>query len=280
MLRVFVAKNAGFCYGVKRAITLAERASKNYSKVYTLGPIIHNPQEVSRLNAIGVKSVDNVLPDKDATVIIRSHGISPEKEKYLKESFLQVIDATCPYVKAVHEAVVELSKDGYFVIIVGEKDHPEVKGTIGYLEQVNGAYKVVDSMSDLEDIQNERIGIVAQTTQNEKFFEEAVLKLLRKTKDLRIINTICNATNERQSDVYELAPNVDVMIIIGGKNSGNTKRLYEISKSLNPNSYHVEMKEEIFEDWFLGAKTVGITAGASTPDWIIEDVKNFIESIH
>lgn len=276
---VIVAKHAGFCYGVKRAITLAERAAKNYENVYTLGPIIHNPQEVNRLANMGVKSTETLPQDNIATIIIRSHGISPDKELFLRNTYTNVIDATCPYVKAVHEAVSILAKEGYFVVIVGEKDHPEVKGTIGYLEQENRDYTIVSTFEDIDNVKADKIGIVAQTTQNEHFFEEVVLRLLRKAKDLRVINTICNATNERQRDIYELAPKVDVMIIVGGKTSGNTRRLYEISRSLNPRSYHIETKDEISIDWFKNANTIGISAGASTPDWIIEDVKNFIESL-
>ncbi|MGC8588198.1 MAG: 4-hydroxy-3-methylbut-2-enyl diphosphate reductase [Hydrogenobaculum sp.] len=278
MPKVLIAKNAGFCYGVKRAITLAERAAKEHYRVYTLGPLIHNPQEVKRLSDMGIKTATDTNIDKDATVIVRSHGISPEKERFLKDTFAKVIDATCPYVKAVHEAVVSLAKEGYFVVIVGEKDHPEVHGTIGYLEEAKGRYKVVDSFEDVEDIEEDRVGVVAQTTQNEIFFENVVLKLLKKVKELKVINTICNATEERQSDIYELAPIVDVMIIIGGKNSGNTKRLFEISKSLNERSYHIETKDEIDPSWLEGAETIGISAGASTPDWIIEDVRYFLEN--
>jgi len=278
MPKVLISKNAGFCYGVKRAITLAERAAKEHNRVYTLGPLIHNPQEVNRLSNMGIKTATDTNIDKDATAIVRSHGIPPEKERLLRNTFAKVVDATCPYVKAVHEAVVSLAKEGYFVVIVGEKDHPEVQGTVGYLEEAKGQYKVIDSLEDLEDIKEDKVGIVAQTTQNEIFFKNVVLKLLRKVKELKVINTICNATEERQSDIYELAPTVDVMIIIGGKNSGNTKRLFEISKSLNPRSYHIETKDEIDPSWLEGAETIGISAGASTPDWIIENVRYFLEN--
>ncbi len=278
MPKVIVAQNAGFCYGVKRAITLAERSSKEHSQVYSLGPLIHNPQEVNRLSSMGIKPTNDLNIDKSSSVIIRSHGIAPNVERFLKENFKSVVDATCPYVKAVHEAVVSLAKEGYFVVIVGEKEHPEIKGTVGYLESVKGNYIVIDSIKEIDDIDVSKIGVVAQTTQNEAFFESVVLKLLRKAKDLKVINTICNATNERQSDIYELAMVVDVMIIIGGKNSGNTKRLYEISKSLNPKSYHIETKNEIDISWFENAEKVGISAGASTPDWIIQEVKAFIET--
>ena len=283
MVEIIVAPNAGFCFGVKRAVKLAEEASsltREGVRVYTLGPIIHNPQEVGRLASKGVKPLeDEELREGDA-VIIRSHGIPPEKERELRKKGLRVIDATCPYVKAVHEAVCKLSEEGYFVVLVGEKNHPEVVGTLGYLRECGGKGIVVENLEELEEAyRHERIGVVSQTTQNERFFKEVVGELALWVKELKVINTICNATSVRQEDVYRIAPNVDVMIIVGGKNSGNTRRLYNISKSLNPNSYHIETAEELDPSWFEGVKRVGITAGASTPDWIIEDVRVKIEEI-
>ncbi len=283
MVEIIVAPNAGFCFGVKRAVKLAEESSlltKEGKKVFTLGPIIHNPQEVQRLESKGVKPLEgNEISEGDA-IIIRSHGIPPEKERELKEKGLNVIDATCPYVKAVHEAVCKLAQEGYFIVIVGEKNHPEVIGTLGYLKECNGKGVVVESLDDLKEAYRyERVGIVSQTTQSEKFFKEVVGELALWVKELKVINTICNATSVRQEDVYSLAPTVDVMIIIGGKNSGNTRRLYNIAKSLNPRSYHIETAEELKPEWFEEVKRVGITAGASTPDWIIELVKGKIEEI-
>ncbi len=283
MVEIIVAPNAGFCFGVKRAVKLAEESSRlteEGKKVYTLGPIIHNPQEVERLKSLGVRPVGEEKPSRGDAVIIRSHGIPPDKERALKEEGFEVIDATCPYVKAVHEAVCQLSKEGYFIVIVGEKNHPEVIGTLGYLKECEGKGIVVEKMEDLEEaFKHERIGVVSQTTQSEKFFKEIVGELALWVKELKVINTICNATSVRQEDVYRIAPQVDVMIIIGGKNSGNTRRLHTISKSLNPNSYHVETSDELKPEWFKGVTKVGITAGASTPDWIIEQVKSKIEEI-
>lgn len=283
MVEIIVAPNAGFCFGVKRAVKLAEESSSLAEKgvrVFTLGPIIHNPQEVNRLRAKGVKPLNGEeLEDGDA-IIIRSHGIPPDKERELKERGLKVIDATCPYVKAVHEAVCRLAEEGYFIVIIGEKNHPEVIGTLGYLKECKGKGIVVESMDDLtEALKYEKVGVVSQTTQSERFFKEVVGELSLWVKELKVINTICNATSVRQEDVYKIAPRVDVMIIIGGKNSGNTRRLYTISKGLNPRSYHVETASELDPAWFKGAKRVGITAGASTPDWIIEEVKGKIEEI-
>ncbi|WP_340690901.1 4-hydroxy-3-methylbut-2-enyl diphosphate reductase [Hydrogenobacter thermophilus] len=284
MVEIVVAEHAGFCFGVKRAISIAEHSSelsKQGKRVFTMGPLIHNPQEVERLRKKGV----NLLYTEDAlksgdTVIIRSHGIPPKKERQLKELGLNVVDATCPYVKAVHDAVVKLSQEGYFVVLVGEKSHPEVIGTLGYLEESGGKGTVVESFDDLKAVLGkDKVGIVAQTTQNEQFFKEVVGEIAIWAKEVKVINTICNATSERQEDVYKLAPEVDVMIIIGGKNSGNTRRLYEISRSLNPNSYHVETADDIKPEWFIGVKRVGITAGASTPDWIINSVVERIREI-
>ena len=283
MGRIIVAPHAGFCFGVKRAINIAEKVSKenNGQKVWSIGPLIHNPQEVERLRREGVEVLDSEDKlSKGDTVIIRSHGIPPEKERELIERGLKVVDATCPYVKAVHQAVERLVEEGYYVVILGEKNHPEVIGTLGYLKKAGGDGLVVESKEDLEKVRHvEKVGVVAQTTQNEQFFKEAVGEIALWAKEVKVINTICNATSERQEDVYELAPKVDLMLIVGGKNSGNTRRLYQISCSLNLRSYHVETAQEIEKEWFVGVETVGITAGASTPDWITEEVRRRVEEI-
>ncbi len=283
MVEIIVAPNAGFCFGVKRAVKLAEESSHitgQGARVFTLGPIIHNPQEVGRLKSMGVKPLEDEEPHEGDAIIIRSHGIPPDRERELRGKGLQVIDATCPYVKAVHDAVCKLAEEGYFIVLVGEKNHPEVIGTLGYLKECKGEGVVVESMDDLEPVlKYEKVGVVSQTTQSEKFFKEVVGELALWAKELKVINTICNATSVRQEDVYQLAPQVDVMIIIGGKNSGNTRRLYNIARSLNENSYHIETPEELKSEWFEGVKRVGITAGASTPSWIIESVRSKIEEI-
>lgn len=281
MVEILIAEHAGFCFGVKRAVKLAEESLKeSKSRIFTLGPIIHNPQEVNRLKNLGVYPSNGEDFKEGDTVIIRSHGIPPEKEEELKKKGLNVIDATCPYVKAVHEAVCKLTEEGYFVVLVGEKNHPEVIGTLGYLRACNGKGIVVETLDDIrEALKYEKVGIVAQTTQNEQFFKEVVGEIALWVKEVKVINTICNATSLRQESVKKLAPQVDVMVIIGGKNSGNTRRLYHISKELNPKTYHIETAEELEPEWFVNVKRVGISAGASTPDWIIEEVKNRIKEI-
>ncbi|MFN4319796.1 MAG: 4-hydroxy-3-methylbut-2-enyl diphosphate reductase [Aquificaceae bacterium] len=282
MPEIIIAEHAGFCFGVRRAISLAEEALKDGQKVFSIGPLIHNPQEVKRLEESGL------VPLKDEShlreghrVLIRSHGIPPQRERELLSKGIDIIDATCPYVKAVHSAVTRLCQEGYFVVLVGEKNHPEVIGTLGYLQECGGRGIVVESKEDLKEVlgKEDRVGVVAQTTQKEQFFKDVVGELALWARELKVINTICNATSERQEDVYSLAPQVDVMIVIGGKNSGNTRRLYEIAKSLNPNSYHVETSQELKEEWFKGAKRIGITAGASTPDWIISEVVERIKAL-
>ncbi|MEN3033923.1 MAG: 4-hydroxy-3-methylbut-2-enyl diphosphate reductase [Aquificaceae bacterium] len=270
MAEILIAKSAGFCFGVRRAIKLAEEAINSGGKLYSLGPLIHNPQEVKRLELAGLEPVEDESNLKPSRIVIRSHGISPQRENYLKSQGFEIIDATCPYVKAVHEAVQKLCKEGYFVVLLGEKNHPEVLGTLGYL---NCEGIVVESKQDLKKVlSREKVGIVSQTTQSEQFLKEVVGELALWVRELKLINTICNATSERQEGVMELAPKVDAMVIIGGKNSGNTRRLFELSKALNPNSFHVETEEELRKEWFENASKIGVTAGASTPDWLIEKV--------
>ncbi|MFN7064754.1 MAG: 4-hydroxy-3-methylbut-2-enyl diphosphate reductase [Aquificaceae bacterium] len=274
MAEIIIAEHAGFCFGVKRAINLAEEAINSKGRVLSLGPLIHNPQEVRRLEERGLLLLERESDLMEGnTVVVRSHGIPPQRERNLLSKGVRLVDATCPFVKAVHEAVVKLSKEGYFLVLVGERNHPEVVGTLGYLQESGGKGIVVERREDLKEaIGKDRIGIVAQTTQKEEFFKEVVGELALWARELKVINTICNATSERQEDVYKLAPCVDVMVVIGGKNSGNTRRLYEIAKGLNPNSYHIETPEDLKAEWFKGVKRVGITAGASTPDWVIEEV--------
>ena len=283
-MKIIVAPHAGFCFGVERAIELAEEAAKytkEGKKVFTYGPLIHNPQEIGRLQTLGI----NVLNDesrlgKDTVLILRSHGIPPQKERELKSKGVKIIDATCPYVKKVHEAIVKLVNEGYFIVLVGEKNHPEVLGTWGYLQDAKGEGIIVETLEDLKPaFDKPKVGVIAQTTQNEQFFKEVVGELAVWVPEVKVINTICNATSIRQEEVRELAPKVDVMIIIGGKNSGNTTRLYRIAKSLNPNSYHIETPDELKEEWFENASTVGVSAGASTPKWIIESILKRLEEI-
>ncbi len=282
MANIIVAESAGFCFGVKIAVDSAIKAGKELGGAYTNGPIIHNKQVVQFLESLNVRQLteDTKLKEGD-TVIIRSHGVPPSVERNLKNKGVNVIDATCPFVKKVHERVRELVKEGYFVVIIGEKGHPEVIGILGHLEDVGGKGIVIENMEELYTKlpKRNKIGIVAQTTQNEDFFEKAVGYIAVNAEEVKIYNTICDATSIRQEEVKKIAPQVDVMIIIGGKHSGNTNRLAQISRSLNPNTYHIEKADELDPEWFKDAKNIGVSAGASTPDWIIKEVVDRLKEI-
>jgi len=282
MANIIVAQTAGFCFGVRIAVDMAKQAGEKLGHAYTNGPIIHNKQVVNYLKSIGVEEMQDYLQLKPGdTVIIRSHGVPPKTERMLKELNINVLDATCPFVKKVHDKVKQLVEEGYFVVIIGEEGHPEVIGTLGHLEEVGGKGVVVENFEDLvkKVPKRNRIGVVAQTTQSEDFFREAVGYLAENTEELKVFNTICDATSVRQEEVKKIAPEVDVMIIIGGKHSGNTQRLYQISKALNPNTYHIETADELQRQWFENKENIGVSAGASTPDWIIQEVINKIKEI-
>jgi 4-hydroxy-3-methylbut-2-enyl diphosphate reductase len=282
MANIIVAQTAGFCFGVRIAVDMAKQAGEKLGHAYTNGPIIHNKQVVNYLKSIGVEEMQDYSQLKPGdTVIIRSHGVPPKTERMLKELNINVLDATCPFVKKVHDKVKQLVEEGYFVVIIGEEGHPEVIGTLGHLEEVGGKGVVVENFEDLvkKVPKRNRIGVVAQTTQSEDFFREAVGYLAENTEELKVFNTICDATSVRQEEVKKIAPEVDVMIIIGGKHSGNTQRLYQISKALNPNTYHIETADELQRQWFENKENIGVSAGASTPDWIIQEVVNKIKEI-
>lgn len=278
-MEVFVVKTAGFCFGVKRAINMAYDAAKEASdEIYTLGPIIHNPQVVSKLEESKIYAKKNIDDIKNGTVIIRSHGVELKEMKEAKNKKLNIIDATCPFVKKAQEHAEELSRDGYFVVVVGEKEHPEVKSIVSYGDK---NVVVLESASDVKKLSRvKKMGIVAQTTQSIENLQAIVSECLKKAGELKVFNTICNATFVRQTESTELASKVDCMIVVGGKNSANTNRLAEVCKKIQPNIYHIETKAELKSEWFERVKKVGITAGASTPNWIIEDVVKTIKNIN
>ncbi len=282
MANIKVAESAGFCFGVKIAVDAAIDAGKKLGGAYTDGPIIHNKQVVQFLEGLNVRqlSPEQQLKEGD-TVLIRSHGVPPKEERRLQEAGVNIIDATCPFVKKVHEKVRQLVEEGYYVVIIGEEGHPEVIGILGHLEEAGGKGIVVSNMEELirKLPKRNKIGVVAQTTQSEDFFREAVGYIAENAEEVKIFNTICDATSVRQEEVKKLAPTVDVMIIIGGKHSGNTNRLAQISRALNPNTYHIEKADELDPEWFKEAENIGVSAGASTPDWIINEVVEKIKEL-
>jgi 4-hydroxy-3-methylbut-2-enyl diphosphate reductase len=267
-VEIRLAENYGFCFGVKRAIEIAE-ASKNAS---TYGPLIHNREEINRLEEnFNVKTAHELEELEDTEkVIIRTHGIQKHELKELRESGKEIIDATCPFVTKPQEIAEEMSVAGYKVIIFGDENHPEVKGVKSYA--VNKPMVVMD-VDDLKDIYlGPKVALVSQTTRKVKEFLKIANYLIENVKEVRVFNTICNATFENQDAADKLSREADVMIVIGGKNSSNTKQLLNIAQSNCPDSYLIETPEELEKEWFSGKKICGVSAGASTPDWIIQNV--------
>lgn len=264
-----VARYAGVCYGVERALGMAETAADEARKpVNTLGPLIHNPLVVNDLESIGVVTASSVSEVEEGTLIIRAHGVVPSVVEDARTRGLDVLDATCPYVKKVHNAAERLVREGYQLIVVGESGHPEVEGIMGH---AGDDAHVVSVPGDLDAIDlSRKVGVVVQTTQTPGALADVVTELSKRTMDLRVINTICSATQERQDSAAELARRVDAMIVVGGKNSGNTRRLAEICTAACPKTHHIEDASEIEAAWFDGVSHIGVTAGASTPASHIE----------
>lgn len=277
-MEIYIARSAGFCFGVKRAINMADECAEDSKRpIATLGPIIHNPQVVKRLEKSGVYAKDDLKDINEGTVIVRSHGVRSEVFEEIKDKGLNMVDATCPFVTKAQALASLLSKEGYYVVVVGEHDHPEVIGIVSY---VDGKIIVAASADELDELKGiERIGIIAQTTQSIDRLKEVTDKCLEIAQEVKVFNTICDATSIRQSESSELAKTVDAMIVIGGRNSGNTTRLREICTAIQPKTYHIEVADEIKDEWFKGLEKIGVTAGASTPSWIIENVVGKIEDI-
>jgi 4-hydroxy-3-methylbut-2-enyl diphosphate reductase len=272
-MKIFLSSKSNFCFGVKRAIDLIEKNLKKNFSLYTLGPIIHNPQEVKRLEKMGLKVVEKVEEIKNGKLVVSCYGLSPEIIKEVKKRKISLIDATCPYVKNLREKAKNLNIEGYQVIIIGDRGHQEVET----LQDVIGRRGIV--VSEEKELKNlkieKKVGVVAQTTQNFSNFKKIVSNLLKKTKELKIYNTICSATFERQREAKILAKKVDLMLIVGGKNSANTNRLFHISKGI-VETYHIEEISQIKKSWFKNKEKIGIISGASTPSWIIEEIlQNF-----
>lgn len=271
-----VAEHAGACYGVNRALELARRCALEHAEpVHTLGPLIHNPIVVEELAEQGVGLSQSLDEIDRGSVIIRSHGVVPQVIEDARARGLSVVDATCPYVKKVHKAASNLVHEGYDLIIVGESGHPEVEGIVGHAE---GKAHVVASPQDLDGLMlGKRVGVVVQTTQTAANLSAVVAALAPLVSELRVVNTICAATSERQRAAASLASEADIMIVVGGKNSGNTRRLAQICHVACPKTHHIEDAAELDRSWFDGARLIGITAGASTPQAHIERVVSAIE---
>ena len=268
-MEVILADYLGFCYGVKRAVTIAQENASADGTSSTLGPIIHNPQVVERLKAQGVGTVDALAEMDKGTVIIRSHGVGPKVYEEAERRGLKLVDATCPHVKKAQLSAKKLAESGCKVVIIGEKKHPEVHSIF---EWSGGQAIVVETEEEADALDScAKLGIVCQTTFSGDKFKSIVTHLLEKSRDVHIQRTICTATDQRQKAALDLAANVDMMLVIGGRNSANTTRLAK-KKKKKCLTYHIETAEELQDEWFDKIEKIGITAGASTPDWIIKEV--------
>jgi 4-hydroxy-3-methylbut-2-enyl diphosphate reductase len=276
-MKIQLASNYGFCFGVKRAIDIAQE----HKGSVTYGPLIHNTDEINRLKTkfdIGLaESLEDI--QKDDVVVIRTHGIPKNELAVLKNQDHKVIDATCPYVTTPQNIVQKMSLEGYSIIIFGDKNHPEIKGVVSYAEDPRDAFIVLEP-EELETLPLKgKVAVVSQTTKKPEDFAKIVTALMATRKEIRVFNTICNATFENQDAASDLAKEADVMIVIGGKHSSNTKQLHSICERDCKESYLIENEKELQAEWFEGKELCGISAGASTPDWIVQNVIRRIQEM-
>ena len=278
-MKIIIVDNAGFCFGVKRAINMTEEELKKSSKdIFSYGPLIHNPQVVKEFETRGLKSIDKISEIDNGRIIVRSHGIPKSTERFIKDKELTLIDCTCPYVKSVHKRVEEFHNKGYNIVIIGDSSHPEIIGINGYC---NNEAVIIN---DIDEIQNislmDKVCVVSQTTNTVEKFDEISNAIKEKVPNVEIFNTICNATKVRQNSTAEIAKQVEAMLVIGGYESSNTIKLYEISRRHCKNVFHIETIEDLSLQKISKFNTIGITAGASTPDWIIEEAVKAMDNLN
>ncbi len=270
-MEIKIARHSGICFGVKRALNLTQQALKTDKKVYSLGDLIHNPRVVNQLSRRGLKNISDIKSIKQGTVVVRSHGAHPTLIEKIKKKKLKLVNATCPFVSSIQKICRSLKKDGYKVIIVGDYAHPEVKALLG---NAGDDALVIDNEKEIPKLKSKsvKIGVVAQTTQSQTNYLKVIRKLIEGGfSEVRIFNTICKDTIERQRSARELAERVDVMLVVGGKISANTKRLADICKIECVDTHHIEEPDDIDRRWIKGKKKVGISSGASTPQEIIRE---------
>ena len=279
-MKISIAKNAGFCMGVQRAVNIALDASKNTKEpLYTFGSLIHNPQVLKMLKNKGILSLKKIPKKGVGTVLIRAHGVPPKDHEILENAGFNVINATCPRVISVQKIIKKHGKAGYETIIIGDENHPEVKGLLGYARQKGYTISTLKEFKNLPEF--EKAVVVAQTTQATSLFNEIKEWTMENFSQYKIFNTICNSTEKRQKEVREIAEKNDVIIVIGGKQSGNTKRLAEVAASTGKLCFYIENISELDFKKISFKNSVAITAGASTPNWIInetyEKIKTFFQ---
>ncbi|HIW75301.1 MULTISPECIES: 4-hydroxy-3-methylbut-2-enyl diphosphate reductase [Gordonibacter] len=278
-MKVVLAEHAGACYGVQRALDMAVAAAGEGEGASTLGPLIHNPQVVAELEARGVRAVEGPDDVERGAVIIRSHGVTPAVRRAVVARDLPLIDATCPHVARAQKAAAELARRCGRVVVVGEEGHPEVEGLVAHAREAGGEVVVVASPADLPAHLEAPVGIVVQTTQTREALDAIVAELEARGIQPEVKNTICFATRQRQEAAAALADKVDAIVVIGGRNSSNTTRLADICAAACPRTHHIESPEEIDPTWFAGCFTVGVTAGASTPEVQISAVVARLEAL-
>ncbi|UCD34767.1 MAG: 4-hydroxy-3-methylbut-2-enyl diphosphate reductase [Nitrospiraceae bacterium] len=275
-MEIKIARKAGFCFGVKRAIDITfNLADEHKEGLCTYGPLIHNPQVVEELERRGVGAVEDLKAPHIRTIIIRTHGVSPRVYAETSKMGYNVIDATCPFVKKAQNFAQILKNEGYQVVIVGDRHHPEVQGLIGF---AGGSAVVISDAEQLPELKK-KVGIIVQTTQSFDTFKKVVDSVISACREVKIYNTICDFTAQRVKETKELAKTVDLMVIVGGKNSANTNQLVHLSREVCARVHHIETAKELKKAWFKGVKKAGITGGASTPQWIIDDVVKKIREI-
>ncbi len=276
-MKIFVVKDAGYCFGVRDAVNKAYEATKEHGDVYMLGDIVHNEKVVSDLASSGANVVESLdMVPEGSAVLLRAHGTVTNIWENAREQGMNIIDATCPLVHEIHREVKKLAVDGRSIIVIGDHNHDEV---IAIADQVPGTI-VVANPSEAEAVKKmKKAGVVSQSTQTIENVQEIIAILTTKIVDLHFVNTICYPTSRNQTQLKELAGKTDIMIVIGSFTSANSKRLTTLAKRVNPHSYQVADPDELDPAWFVGVETVGISAGASTPDYLIEEVKYKIERI-
>ena len=277
MMRITIAKNAGFCFGVKRAIDIALESAKQEKPVYMLGDIVHNENVVKTIEDAGIKKTKTIPKENKSNLLIRAHGSAQKTLDTARKSRLNVIDATCPMVKEIHKIVIDMDKKGYKILVIGDHKHDEVQGIIG---QIPRKAIVLENAEDIKAKITRKLPKAAEVVQTTQNLEKALKMqniLKDRVEDLKFFNTICAPTRMKQEEIKSLAQENDRVIVIGSKTSANTKRLYEIAKSINPRSYWVNSTADIQSEWLRKAKSIGITAGASTPDKTIEEIKDYIQ---
>ena len=276
-MEIIIAKNSGLCYGVRRALKIArETRLKKTGKVCTLGDLIHNPQVIADLKKQRIQSVTNLNDLNEGWVIIRSHGVSPDTYKLLERKEVQIVDATCPIVKKIQKLVEMLATQREEIIIVGNREHPEIKGLVGFSQ---GKGIIIENETQVKRMpRKKKRAVLAQSTQDLYLFEKIVAALIEKTEELKVYNTICHSTQTRQKSTSELASRVDTLFIVGGKNSSNTNKLFQISKRILPNTYFIESADQINSEMLKGSKKIGLSGGASTPPGAIQEAVDKIKA--